>query len=106
MSNVNANASANRTANVPVREHHTETKGALKTTEFWIYIAISIAILVAAAVTGSDVGSGDGGDGNNNGDPFGAQDAWSLVALVTVGYLLSRGLAKSGSHSSSANHSA
>jgi hypothetical protein len=30
-------------------------------------------------------------------DAFGAQDAWLYVTLRTIGYLLSRGLAKSGS---------
>ena len=28
---------------------------------------------------------------------FGAQEAWFLVTLLTIGYLVSRGLAKSGS---------
>lgn len=99
-----SNSNANRTTSTAVREHYSETKGSLKTTEFWVYIAITIAILVAAAVTGSDSGSGD--NGNGGGDSFGAQDAWSLVALVTVGYLLSRGLAKSGARSTSSSHDA
>jgi hypothetical protein len=61
----------------------TETKAAVKTTELVAYIAAVIGVLVAAAfVDASD---------------FGAQDAWFLVTLLTIGYMLSRGLAKSGS---------
>jgi hypothetical protein len=65
----------------------TETKGALKTTEFYVFLLISIAILVAAAVT----------DNGDDGQGFGADHAWMYVSFVTVGYLISRGLAKSGS---------
>jgi hypothetical protein len=73
----------------------TETKGALKTTEFYVFLVISIAILVAAAVT----------DNGDDGQGFGADHAWMYVSFVTVGYLISRGLAKSGSrHSEHDDH--
>jgi hypothetical protein len=68
----------------------TETKQAFKTTEFYAFIAVVAGILIAAAVVG-----GDGNDGG--GDHFGARSAWLYVAIVTVGYMVSRGLAKSGS---------
>jgi hypothetical protein len=38
----------------------------------------------------------DGGDGSN-GDPFGATTAMRYVVYLTIGYMVARGLAKSGS---------
>lgn len=64
----------------------TETKSALKTTELWVYVAATIAVLVAAMVVDETDAGG-----------FGAKQAWLYVTILTVGYLLSRGLAKSGS---------
>jgi hypothetical protein len=58
-----------------------ETKLSLKTTEFWAMVALIAAILVASAVS----------------DTLGDVRAWTLVAAVGIGYMLSRGLAKSGS---------
>ena len=70
----------------------TETKHALKTTEFWAMVAIVVGILVASAF----VGQGDG-NGNGNVDAFPAVRAWLYIAIVGVGYMVSRGLAKAGS---------
>ena len=70
----------------------TETKMAFKTTEFWAMVAVIVGILVASMV----IGQGDG-NGNNNVDAFPASRAWLYVAIVAVGYMVSRGLAKSGS---------
>lgn len=72
------------------RRTWTETKAAVKTTEFYVWLVVSIAILIASAV----VDNGDDGQG------FGAEKAWSYVALVTVAYILSRGIAKAGVHES------
>jgi hypothetical protein len=69
-----------------------ETKHAFKTTEFWAMVAIVVGILVASWV----VGQGDG-NGNANVDAFPASRAWLYVAIVGVGYMVSRGLAKAGS---------
>ena len=69
-----------------------ETKHAFKTTEFWAMVAIVAGILIAAWV----VGQGDG-NGRPNVDAFPASRAWLLVAIVGVGYMVSRGLAKAGS---------
>jgi hypothetical protein len=66
----------------------TETKHSSKTSELYIYLAVTIGALVAGLVTKA----GDGHD-----DRFNAHDTWLVVAIVTAGYLLSRGLAKSGS---------
>jgi len=65
----------------------TETKSAFKTTELIVYVLSVVAVLIAAAVTDS----GDDGQG------FGASSAWLYVTLLTIGYMISRGLAKSGS---------
>ncbi len=67
----------------------TETKAAFKTTEFYAFVVVTVAILVsAAAIKGGDTGGTD---------EFIARHAWLYVAIVTAAYLLSRGLAKSGS---------
>jgi hypothetical protein len=65
----------------------TETKHAFKTTEFWMYLVAVIAILIAADNLG-------GGQAH---DVFRADKAWLFVSILTVGYMISRGLAKAGS---------
>jgi fatty acid desaturase len=70
----------------------TETKQAFKTTEFWAMVVVLVGILIAAAI----VGQGDG-NGNDNVDAFPAVRAWLYIAIVAVGYMVSRGLAKAGS---------
>jgi hypothetical protein len=58
-----------------------ETKNALKTTEFFAMVGVIAAILIAAWVS----------------DSLNDVRAWTLVAAVAIGYMISRGLAKSGS---------
>jgi hypothetical protein len=70
----------------------TETKHSFKTTEFWAMVAVIVGILLASKL----VGQGDG-NGNGNVDAFPAVRAWLYVAVVAVGYMVSRGLAKAGS---------
>lgn len=72
-----------------IRRVSTETKQAFKTTEFWAMVVVIVGILVAAA-------SIKGGDTTGT-DEFIAKQAWLYVAIVAVGYMVSRGLAKSGS---------
>ena len=60
----------------------TETKSAFKTTEMIAYVAVLAAVLIAGAVA----------------DGFGARTIWLYATILTVGYMISRGLAKSGSH--------
>ena len=67
----------------PTRRLTTETKSAYKTTELIAYVAAVVGVLIASAIV--DVSD------------FGAQEAWFYVTLLTVGYMVSRGLAKSGS---------
>ena len=71
-----------------IRRLTTETKQAFKTTEFWAMVGVIVAILVsAAAIKGGDTGGTD---------EFIARQAWLYVAIVAGAYLISRGLAKSG----------
>jgi hypothetical protein len=72
-----------------VRRLTTETKQAFKTTEFWAMVGVIAAILVSAAAI-------KGGDTSGT-DEFIARQAWLYVAIVAGAYLISRGLAKSGS---------
>jgi len=73
-------------AHRPAPRRETETKGSFKTTEFFAFLAVLAAILIAAAM----VDEGDAGS-------LGAKQAWLYVTILTVGYMVSRGLAKSGS---------
>ena len=79
-------AGAHRPAAFP-RRLATETKSALKTTELYAYVAAVVGVLIAAAVTKA----GDGHD-----DRFLSKNAWLYVTILTVGYMVSRGLAKAG----------
>jgi hypothetical protein len=64
----------------------TETKAAFKTTELIAYVVAVVGVLIAALV----VDEADAGG-------LGARQAWLYVTILTVGYMISRGLAKSGS---------
>jgi hypothetical protein len=66
----------------------TETKNATKTTEFYAYVATTVGVLLAGLLTKA----GDGQD-----DRLAANETWLIVGILTVGYMISRGLAKSGS---------
>jgi hypothetical protein len=70
------------------RRLSTETKAAFKTTEFYSYIVVLAGLLVAGLVTKA----GDGAD-----DRFQANQVWLYATILTVGYMISRGLAKAGS---------
>jgi hypothetical protein len=71
------------------RRLSTETKESTKTTELYVYIAAVAAVVITAFV----VGNGEGGGG----DPFGASEALRYITYLTIGYMVARGLAKSGS---------
>jgi hypothetical protein len=64
-----------------------ETKPSLKTTELIVYVLSVLGVLIASWVI----------DVNADGQGFSAYHGWFLVTLLTIGYLVSRGLAKSGS---------
>ena len=64
-----------------------ETKPSFRTTELIVYVVTVLGVLIASWVT----------DVNEDGQRFSAYQGWFLVTLLTIGYLISRGLAKSGS---------
>jgi hypothetical protein len=64
-----------------------ETKPSFKTTELIVYVLSVLGVLIASLVV----------DVNEDGQGFSAYQGWFLVTLLTIGYLISRGLAKSGS---------
>ena len=76
-----ASAPPNRAERTQDETTPDETKLSLKTTEFWAMVGIIVAILIASAIS----------------DSLNDVRAWTLVAAVAIGYMLSRGLAKSGS---------
>jgi hypothetical protein len=66
----------------------TETKASFKTTEFFAYIAAVVGLLIAGNVVEGQEGGAD---------YFAADKVWLYITLLTVGYMISRGLAKAGS---------
>ena len=64
----------------------TGSQSAYVTVELILYLLATLGIFVTAAV----IDEGDSGQG------FGASEAWFYVTLLTVGFLISRGLAKIG----------
>lgn len=90
MESATADARPRRAEQGWARRLSTETKAAFKTTEFWAMVGVVVAILVsAAAIKGGDTAPGT--------DEFVAKQAWLYVAIVASAYMISRGLAKSGS---------
>jgi hypothetical protein len=65
-----------------VRPSTVETKPAFKTTELMVWAVTVIAVLIAAAVT----------------ENLDGHDAWKYVTWLSIGYMVSRGLAKAGSY--------
>jgi hypothetical protein len=63
------------------RRVSTETKSAVKTTEMMAYVVVTVAMLIASQIV----------------DGFDAEQAWLYASMLTIGYMISRGLAKSGS---------
>ena len=82
MSSANTTTADHRD-NTVARRISTETKSSYKTTELIAYVVAVIGVLVASALTDTS--------------DFGTQEAWFYVTLLTIGYMVSRGLAKSGS---------
>jgi hypothetical protein len=86
MANTTIQSTSGRTAGTgTARRVSTETKASFKTTELIAYIAAVVGVLIASSVV----------DDSNSG--FSAHDAWQYVTFLTIGYMVSRGLAKSGS---------
>ena len=68
-----------RERDVEVRS--TETKASTKTSEFFVYLVAAAAVLIASFVV----------------DGFNATEGWMFFTFLSIGYMISRGLAKSGS---------
>ena len=76
--NIGAPSTRSKEENIP----GTEIKAAFKTTELIVYVLAVLGVLIASAIVDNS---------------FGADPAWRYVTYLTVGYMISRGLAKSGS---------
>ncbi|WP_229070218.1 hypothetical protein [Actinoplanes sp. DH11] len=74
------------------RSRGEETKPSFKTTELIVYVLAVIGVLIASNMVGD-------GAANNGTDYFAADKAWWYITLLTIGYMISRGLAKAGSRS-------
>jgi hypothetical protein len=59
----------------------TETKASTKTSEFFVYVIAAAAILIASYIV----------------DGFNATEGWMFFTFMSIGYMISRGLSKSGS---------
>ena len=83
MSDLSAQGAAPRVAtrerDAEVRS--TETKLSTKTSEFFVYVIAVAAVLIASLVV----------------DGFNATEGWMFFTYLSIGYMISRGLAKSGS---------
>jgi hypothetical protein len=73
-----------------------ETKPSFKTTEFFVYLAAVVAVVITALTVD--------GDANTGGDPFNAEQALRYITFLTIGYMVSRGLAKAGSRQPADHH--
>ena len=62
-------------------ERSTETKNFSKTSEFFVYVIAAAAILIASLIV----------------DGFNATEGWMFFTFLSIGYMISRGLAKAGS---------
>ena len=65
----------------------TETKQFFKTSEFFAFVLMVSAILIA----GNSIEGEEGGA-----DIFAADKVWLYITILTVGYMVSRGIAKAG----------
>jgi hypothetical protein len=66
-----------------------EAKASQKTTESIFLVLVLVGVLVVSKTVSAEGGRGDW---------FRADQAWLYITILTVGYMVSRGLAKSGSH--------
>jgi hypothetical protein len=77
----------NGTGTGVVRRLATETKSFFKTSEFWAYLVVLLGVLIA----GNSIENAEGGR-----DFFTADKVWLYATILTVGYMVSRGIAKAG----------
>ena len=72
------------------RRLSTGTKAAYQATEFVAYVVVFAGVVLASLLVKA------GQDGQRP-DDFRADKAWWCLTLLTIGYVVARGLAKSGS---------
>ena len=94
--NTHAGDVEGRSSEVALRRSSTETKSSLKTTELIAYAGAVLAVIMTALAVEANGSDGD--------DPFGAEAAIRYITYLTVGYMVARGLAKSGSHENRITH--
>jgi hypothetical protein len=70
------------------RRLSTETKAAFKTTEFIAYVVSVVGVIVTSLLVKVD---------GDHEDYFRADKAMFYIVLLTIGYMVARGFAKSGS---------
>lgn len=68
---------------------HTETGPFTRTSEFWVFLVTALAVLIAGSAVSAN---------GDQADVLAADRVWLYVTLLASAYLLSRGLAKAGSH--------
>ena len=95
MANNTTTATTDVNAARGTRRWTTETRPATKTTELMAYVATVLAVALTALFVG------DGGA-----DPFSAEQALRYITFLTVGYMVARGLAKSGTRGNNGDHDA
>jgi hypothetical protein len=71
------------------RRSPTGLKRTIQTTEFIAYAVTVLLVVLTALFVGND-------EGGSPADPFSAEDALRYITFLTIGYVISRGLAKSG----------
>jgi hypothetical protein len=59
-----------------------ESRRSFATSELWIYVIVTAAMVIMTYA--------------NNGDSLSHDDGWRYATALTIGYLISRGLAKAG----------
>jgi hypothetical protein len=72
---------ADRVRDIDVEWDYGETKPAFRTTELIVLVVTVVAVLIASAVA----------------DDIDSRLVWTLVTALSIGYMLSRGIAKAGS---------
>ena len=85
---MSSNKTVENHTNHQTRTHADETRPARKTTELIEYVAAVLAVALTALFVGDD--------GDNTADPFSAEQALRYITFLTIGYMVARGLAKSG----------
>ena len=91
----NRDRAVDRSAGAEPRRPSSETKSSRRTTELLVYVGAVLAVVMTALAIDEDA---------QGRDPFGAETAIRLITYLTIGYVVARGLAKSGSFEDRVEH--